>query len=96
MDSEDSSNEQPTTSTKSAEETSIEEPVQRVAASTVRLGLLVLGVIILLFATGQVVGIDLLAIMSDALDTHEARWFTVAFFGLLLIAIALRGFGTNS
>lgn len=71
---------------------SIEEPVERVAASTVRLALLVLGIVILLFATGQLIGVDVLAILSDALDTREARWFTVAFFGLLLITIALRGF----
>lgn len=71
---------------------SIEEPVERLAVSTVRVGLLILGIVVLLFASGQIVGFDILAYISDALDTREARWFTVAFFGLILIFIAFRGF----
>lgn len=66
--------------------------VEAIATSTVRLALLVLGLLLLLYATGQAVGFDVLAMISDALDTQEARWIIVAFFALVLITISLRGF----
>lgn len=66
--------------------------VEAIATSTVRLGLLVLGILLLLYAAGQAVGFDVLAMISDALDTQEARWIIVAFFALVLITISLRGF----
>lgn len=66
--------------------------VEAIATSTVRLGLLVLGILLLLYATGQAVGFDVLAMISDALDTQQARWLIVAFFALILITISLRGF----
>lgn len=69
-----------------------DEAVEAIAASTVRLGLLVLGILLLLYATGQAVGFDVLALTSEALDTQEARWLIVAFFALILITISLRGF----
>lgn len=77
-------------------EEGLEEPVERVAASTVRAGLLVLGAFVLLFAIGQIIGFDVLAMLSEALDTREARWSIVAIFGIILITIALRGFGVRS
>lgn len=69
-----------------------EGAVEAIAASTVRLALLVLGLLLLLYAVGQAVGFDVLAMISDALDTQEARWLIVAFFALVLITISLRGF----
>ena len=78
---------------RSTEREPAEEPVEEIASTTLRIGLLILGAVLLLFATGQAVGIDVLALLSDALDTREARWLTVAFFGLILIAVAMRGFG---
>lgn len=69
-----------------------DDAVEAIATSTVRLALLVLGLILLLYAIGQAVGFDVLAMMSDALDTPEARWLLVAFFALVLITISLRGF----
>lgn len=68
------------------------ETTDWLAASTLRIGLAVLGFIVLLVAIGQVVGFDLLDIVLDALDTSIGRWLIVAFVGLFLIAIALRGF----
>lgn len=72
------------------------EPVQKVADTTLRMMLLFLGVVVLLFAIGQVMGIDVLAMASDALDNEEARWIVVALFALILIAISLRGFGLRN
>lgn len=69
-----------------------EGAVEAIAASTVRLTLLVLGLLLLLYASGQAVGFDVLALISDALDSQEARWLIVAFFALVLITISLRGF----
>ena len=74
----------------------IEESVELIAASMLRVGLLFLGAVIVLFAVGQLVGVDLLAMLSDVFDTREARWLTVAFFGLVLITMALRGFRRRS
>ena len=76
------------------EERGAEEAVEVIAASTVRIVLLFLGIILLLYATGQVVGFDALAMLSEALDTREARWTIVALFALVLIAVSLRGFRT--
>lgn len=69
-----------------------EGAVEAIATSTVRLGLLVLGILLLLYAVGQAAGFDVLAMISEALDTAVARWIVVAFFALVLISIALRGF----
>lgn len=69
-----------------------EEAVEVIAASTVRVALLLLGILLLLYATGQAVGFDVLAMVSSALDTQEARWMIVAFFALVLIAVSFRGF----
>lgn len=69
-----------------------EDAVEAIATSTVRLALLVLGLILLLYAVGQAAGFDVLAMISEALDTPAARWLLVAFFALVLITISLRGF----
>lgn len=62
------------------------------AESTVRVALAVLGVLLLLFAVGQMVGLDILGSIADALETEFGRWLLIAIFALLLIIIALRGF----
>lgn len=62
------------------------------AESTIRIAVAILGVILLLFAVGQMVGIDLLGGLADALDTQIGRWLLVAVFAIFLIVVALRGF----
>lgn len=62
------------------------------AESTLRVSLAVVGFILLLFALGQAIGIDLLGTIVDALNTQMGRWLVVAFFAILLIALAVRGF----
>ena len=66
------------------------------AASTFRIGLAFIGLVLLLFALGQMAGIDLLGMVVEALSTQVGLWLTVAVFALLLIALALRGFGTTT
>ncbi len=63
------------------------------AASTLRIALAIIGLVVVLFALGQAVGMNLLGMFADALSTQIGRWLVVAFFGLLLIALAVRGFG---
>lgn len=62
------------------------------AESTVRVVLAFFGVVLLLFAVGQMVGFDILGAIAAALDTRIGQWLLVAVFGLILIMIALRGF----
>lgn len=71
-----------------------EETAEWFAASTLRIGLAIIGFVLLLFALGQAVGLDLLGLVVEALNTRVGRWLMVAFFALLLIMIALRGFTT--
>lgn len=66
------------------------------AESTLRIALAVFGFVLLLFALGQAVGIDLLGMVVSALSTQMGRWLLVAFFALAIIVIAVRGFGPSS
>lgn len=66
------------------------------AESTLRIALGVFGFVLLLFALGQAVGIDLLGMVVDALSTQMGRWLVVAFFALAIIVVAVRGFAPGS
>lgn len=74
------------------DETRTTGPEEWFAMSALRIGLVVIGFVVLLFALGQAVGLNLLGMAADALTTQMGRWLLVAVFGLLLIALALRGF----
>lgn len=87
----------PNGSASGSNERAADEPVgvqfaDWLAASTLRVALTVFGFALLLFAIGQAVGLDLLGMVVEALETNVGRWLVVAFVGLLLIALALRGF----
>ncbi|MHB9285469.1 hypothetical protein ACKVMT_00335 [Halobacteriales archaeon Cl-PHB] len=58
------------------------------AGTAVRAGLTVIGVVLLLFALGQAVGLPLLELTTDALTTQTGQWLAVAFFAVLLIGAA--------
>lgn len=66
------------------------------AESTLRIALAVFGFVLLLFALGQAVGIDLLGMVVSALSTQMGRWLVVAFFALAIIVVAVRGFGPGT
>ncbi|MDL5360894.1 hypothetical protein [Halalkalicoccus sp. NIPERK01] len=57
----------------------------------VRLGLVVLGTVLLLFALGRAFGLDLLGAVADFLATETGRWLAVAFLALVLISVAASG-----
>lgn len=60
------------------------------ASSAIRIGLTLVGVVLLVFAIGQAVGLPLLEMAGDALSTQTGRWLMVAFLAILLIAGAQR------
>lgn len=62
------------------------------ASTAIRTTLVIVGVVVLLFALGQLVGIDLLGLTAEALSSELGRWLLIAAFGLLLIGLAQRGF----
>ena len=66
------------------------EPTQWFATTAVRAGLTVIGVVLLIFAVGQAVGLPLLEFTVDALSSQTGRWLVVAFFAILLIGAAQR------
>lgn len=61
------------------------------ASVAVRTGLAVIGLIVVVFALGQAVGLDLLGMAAEAITSQTGRWLVVAFFGLLLIGAAQHG-----
>lgn len=73
----------------------MDDSVEFVATSTVRVGFLALGFLILLYAVGQILGMNVLGMLSDVLDSHEVRWMIIAFFGVVLITLAFRGFNAR-
>lgn len=61
------------------------------ARGIVRMGLVVSGTVLLLFALGQAFGLDLLGMVADFLATQTGQWLAVAFFALVLISVAASG-----
>lgn len=65
-------------------------PTRWFASTAVRIGLTLLGIVLLLFALGQAVGFPLLELTVDALTSQTGRWLVVAFFAILIIGAAQR------
>lgn len=66
-----------------------------VTESAFWIALALFGFVLLLFALGQAVGVDFLGTVADALGTRLGCWLAVALFALLLIVVAIRGFGAR-
>lgn len=66
------------------------------ASSTLRLGMLFVGVFLLLAALGQLSGIDILGETATLLGTDVGRWLLVGVVAIALIAVAVRGFTGRS
>ena len=79
--------ERPAESDQRRDET-VEEATQWFATTAVRAGLTIIGVVLLLFALGQAVGLPLLELVTDALTSQTGQWLVVAFFAVLLIGAA--------
>lgn len=67
------------------------EPAGLLANAAIRFGLLAVGFVLFLFALGQAVGFGLLDLFIEAITSQTGRWLVVAFFGLMLIALARTG-----
>lgn len=61
------------------------------ASTTVWVGVGGIGIVLLLFALGQAVGIPLLSMAAEAVSSQTGRWLVVALFALALIGLAERG-----
>lgn len=61
----------------------------------VRAVVVLLGLTVLLFAIGRIVGVDLLDTAVEVLDSGVAAWLLLAFFGLLLVLAATRSWSAR-
>ena len=50
----------------------------------------VVGLVIVLFALGRAVGVDLLGAAAGALSTHTGQWLAIALVALLAMSAAVR------
>jgi|GEM_PF-2830196 len=73
----------------------VEGATEWFASAAVRIGLTAIGVVLLLFALGQAVGLPLLEIATGALTSQTGQWLVVAFFAVLLIGAAQKGLPTS-
>ena len=65
------------------------------ASGIVRLGLAIVGVVLLLFAAGQIAGIDLLEMVFEVLSSSIGRWILLALVAVVLLVVAIRGFSSR-
>ena len=80
-----------------AEQAPPETAMSRWFASTaLRTGLAAIGLVVMLFALGQAVGLPLLELTVEAVTSQIGRWLVVALFGLLLVAVARRGWPSSA
>ena len=61
------------------------------ANSALRIGIVVAGLMLFLFALGQAVGFRMLDLFVQAVTSQTGRWLVVALFALLLIVVGQRG-----
>ncbi|MEM4781945.1 MAG: hypothetical protein QXG03_10355 [Halalkalicoccus sp.] len=80
-----------TRETRRAERAPEESATSFFARGIVRMGLVLIGTVLLLFALGQAFGVDLLGTVADFLTTQTGQWLAVAFFALVLISVAIGG-----
>lgn len=66
------------------------------AASSLRIGLALVGLFLLLAALGQLSGIDLIGLGANLLNTGVGRWLLVAVVAIALIVVAVHGFDRES
>jgi hypothetical protein len=70
-----------------------EEAAGWFARSTLRIGLALIGVVVLIVALGQIAGVDFFGMIADVLATSIGRWIAVAALALVIISFAIHGFG---
>ena len=60
------------------------------ASAAVRWGVILFGIVLMLFALGQAAGTNILGPIIDAMATQTGIWLLVALFALALVAAATR------
>lgn len=50
----------------------------------------VVGLVVVLFALGRAVGVDLLGMVAQAVSTQTGQWLAIAFLALLVMGAAMR------
>jgi hypothetical protein len=63
------------------------------AASALRSGLALVGLVLLLVALGQLAGVNSLDMFADVLSSPIGGWLVVAGLALLIISLAVHGVG---
>jgi hypothetical protein len=62
------------------------------AMSALRFGIVLIGLVLLLVALGQIAGVNFLELFADVLATPVGRWIVVAFVAVLIVSFAVHGF----
>ncbi len=70
-----------------------EKQVTIITRGLLRIALALVGFLLLLFAIGQAFGLNLLGLFAEFTQTWTGQWLLVAAFALVLIIIALKGWG---
>ena len=81
--------------TQTGDRSASEDTTRWLASGIIRLGLAIVGVVLLLFAAGRIAGIDLLEMVLEVLTSSIGRWILLAFVALVLLAVAVRGFSSR-
>jgi len=72
-----------------------EEQATSITRSILRVALAIVGFLLLMFALGHAFGIDLLGMFAEFTQTWTGQWLIIAFVALVLIIIALTGWGAT-
>lgn len=70
--------------------------VDWVTETFLRTAVAILGVLLLLFAVGQIAGFDTIGALADLLSNEVVQWMLVAVFALLLIIIASKNWNIST
>jgi hypothetical protein len=87
--------EQDTADSTQTQDETVDAATQWFATTALRGGLTLIGVVLLLFALGQAVGLPLLELVTSALTSQTGQWLVVAFFAILLIGAAQKAVPTG-
>lgn len=65
-----------------------EEITEKFTFTFLRLGVAIIGLVLLVFALGEIVGVDMFSVFGNILSSRVGQWLIVAIFGLGLIIAA--------
>lgn len=65
-------------------------PFSWLASTVLQIAVAIVGLVAVTFALSMALGIDLLAMLAEALSTQEGQWLAIAFVILVLTGAAMR------